>query len=248
MLVTVNEAFNWSDFLPEFEAAASAAGFRSSRYGATLSGDLIAWEKPGAGPRTYLSAGIHGDEPAGPMALLQLLQSGVFDGEGSWALCPALNPTGLASGTRENFEGRDLNRDYFTLRTSETSAHVRWLQSIGFIDRFISLHEDWEATGFYFYEINCEEDCPDRALTILQAVAPWFSPEPALLVDGHDVREAGWIYHPAEADLPEDWPEAIYLAKNGCRVSFTFETPSSAPLRSRVAAHVAAVKAVLALP
>jgi protein MpaA len=246
MLAAVNEAFNWSDFLPAFEAAASAAGFRPSIYGTTAAGDLIAWEKPGQGLRTYLSAGIHGDEPAGPLALLELVRSGAFEAEGSWAICPALNPTGLAAGLRENSEGRDLNRDYWVLSSSETSAHADWLKSVGFADRFISLHEDWETTGFYFYEINCGEDCPSRAHAILEAVAPWFPPESSSVVDGHEVREPGWIYHAAEADMPENWPEAIYLAKNGCPLSFTFETPSTAHLVDRIAAHVAAVKAVIA--
>ena len=40
----------------------------------------------------------HGDEPAGPLAALELLKHGAFD-HGPWRLCPALNPTGLAAGT-----------------------------------------------------------------------------------------------------------------------------------------------------
>ena len=245
MVAAVSDSFDWPAFLPAFAAAATAAGFRPSRYGTTPAGDLIAWEKSGPGPRTYLSAGIHGDEPAGPLALLKLVRSGYFDAPGDWALCPALNPTGLAAGTRENAGGFDLNRDYWGRRSSETCGHTRWLHASGIADRFISLHEDWETTGFYFYEINCGTDQPQRAALILDAVGPWFPPEPGLVVDGHDVREPGWIYHAAEADLPEDWPEAIFLAKNGCRLSFTFETPSSAPLARRIAAHVAAVKAAL---
>ena len=80
----------------------------------------------------------------------------------------------------------------------------------------------------------------------LQAVARWFPPEPAVLIDGHEIREPGWIYHAAEADLPNDWPEAIFLAKRGCPLSYTFESPSANCLDDRVAAHVAAVKAVVA--
>ena len=113
-------------------------------------------------------------------------------------------------------------------------------------DLFISLHEDWESAGFYFYEINLGADDPGRAHRILNAVRPWFPPEPGPEIDGHESREPGWIYHAAEPDLPEGWPEAIYLAKKGCPISFTFETPSHAALASRVAAHAAAVKAACA--
>ena len=74
-------------------------------------------------------------------------------------------------------------------------------------------------------------------------MAEWFPPEPGPVIDGHDVSGPGWIYHVAEPDLPDGWPEAIYLAKKGCPVSFTFETPSHALLEHRVAAHAAAVRA-----
>ena len=43
----------------------------------TDSGSLIAWERPSRGRRVYLSSGIHGDEPAGPLALTSTASSGV---------------------------------------------------------------------------------------------------------------------------------------------------------------------------
>jgi len=242
----VIERFVWDGFLEAFAVAAEAAGFRGTAFGTTGAGDLTGWEKPGDGPRIYLSAGIHGDEPAGPLALLELVRSGAFGPRAHWLLCPALNPTGLAAGTRGNADGEDLNRDYWVRKTREVGSHVAWLHETGLPERFLSLHEDWETTGFYFYEINCGTDRPERAKAIFEAVSPWFPPEPSPLIDDHEIREPGWIYHAAEADLPDHWPEAIFLAKSGCGLSFTFETPSGAPLAARVAAHVAAVKAALA--
>lgn len=239
----MSDAFDFLRFQSAFREAAVAAGFTANPLVELLPGPIVAWEKPGTGPRIYLSAGIHGDEPAGPLALLELLRQGFFDERAHWFVCPALNPSGLAAATRENAGGIDLNRDYWLRGTAEVVAHALWLDALTVPDRFISLHEDWETTGFYFYEISLQEDQPERAHHILDAVRPWFPPEPGPLIDGHDVREAGWIYHAAEPDLPEGWPEAIYLAKLGCPVSFTFETPSRAPLDQRVAAHVAAVKA-----
>jgi hypothetical protein len=125
-------------------------------------------------------------------------------------------------------------------------AHALWLDARPTPELFISLHEDWESMGFYFYEINLGDDDPERARLILEAVSPWFPPETGPEIDGHLPREAGWIYHPAEPDLPEGWPEAIYLAKMGCPISFTFETPSHAALGQRVAAHMAAVRTACA--
>src|ERR1039458_9032378 len=84
-----------------FDAAARAAGFRVEKFGETPSGPLLALTKRTVGPRPriYLSAGIHGDEPAPPLALLRLFERGFFDARAVWFICPLLNPVGLARGT-----------------------------------------------------------------------------------------------------------------------------------------------------
>lgn len=245
MFAGVNGAFDWSTYLTDFGRAAADAGFAGKVLAETSAGPLAVWERGTSGPSTYLSAGMHGDEPAGPLALLEMVKSGLLPHGVHWALCPAANPTGLALGTRENSDGVDLNRDYRRRSTAEVRAHAAWLESRPAPDLFISLHEDWEARGFYFYEINLGTDTPARAATILDAVRPWFEPDAGHEIDGHSPRAPGWIYHEAEADVPDGWPEAIFLAKRGCPLSFTFETPSHAPLNQRVSAHLAAVRAAL---
>ena len=242
----ITEPIQWAEFHRTFRDAAEAAGFTPTVLREFAAGPIIAWERPGDGPGIYLSAGIHGDEPAGPLALLKLMKEVFFSDSAHWWVCPVLNPSGLAANTRENDGGIDLNRDYWIRSTMEVIVHSAWLDGLARPDLFISLHEDWETTGFYFYEINLGEDTPARAHGILDAVSPHFHREQGPLIDGHDSREDGWIYHAAEPDLPEGWPEAIYLAKKGCPLSFTFETPSHAELGLRVAAHAAAVKAACA--
>ena len=235
--------FHWPEYLPAFQAAAEAEGFAPTVLEETAAGPLVVWTRAGGGPGVYVSSGIHGDEPAGPLALLELMREGFFSAEFDWAVCPALNPTGLASGSRENARGIDLNRDYWLRGTREVAAHAAWLESRNAPGLFLSLHEDWEATDFYLYEINLGADDPRRARGILESVGPWFPPESGALIDGHTPREPGWIFHAAEADVPEGWPEAIFLAKQGCPLSFTFETPSQAALSARIAAQRAAVRA-----
>jgi murein peptide amidase A len=235
--------WDWPSFLPGFSAAAERAGFHEIVLGEFAAGPLKVWQRPAPGPHVYLSAGIHGDEPAGPLAMLEMMRAGFFTPGIHWTLCPALNPDGLAAGSRSNSCGIDLNRDYWLRSSSETAAHSRWLETIETPDLFVSLHEDWETSGFYFYEINLRGECPERGDAIISAVRPWFPPEPGPEIDGHQTRGPGWIYHEAEPDLPHGWPEAIFLAKRGCPLSFTFETPSRAPLPQRVAALVAGVRA-----
>jgi len=239
----MSRTFHWSDFLPTFRHAAEVAGFSPAVLAETESGPLVVWERPASGPRIYLSAGIHGDEPAGPLALLDLMSAGFFVPGVDWVVCPALNPTGLAAGRRETAGGIDMNRDYWRRRTPEVAAHAAWLESKPAPDLFVSLHEDWETQDFYLYEINLGEDDPRRSHEIIEAVNPWFPPEAGPVIDGHIPRGPGWIYHAAEADVPQGWPEAIFLSKLGCPLSFTLETPSHAALDSRAAAHRAACHA-----
>lgn len=241
----MSDDFEWPDFLPAFTREAARHGFVRRKLGDFAGGGLFAWERPADGPRVYLSAGIHGDEPAGPLALLEMMRGGFFHPGCHWLVCPALNPDGLASGSRHNGSDIDINRDYLVRSSPEAAAHAAWLESQPAPDSFLSFHEDWETSGFYFYEINLADDDPTRAEQIIAAVEPWFPPEAGPVIDGHFTRGPGWIYHAAEADVPDGWPEAIFLAKHGCPRSLTFETPSQSALAMRVAAHIAAAHGAL---
>jgi hypothetical protein len=243
MLAAMADTIDWRWFLSSFAAEAARLGWAREDLAMTDDGPLCAWTRPASGPVIYLSAGIHGDEPAGPLALLELMRADEFRDGIHWRICPAINPTGLAAGSRENAQGMDLNRDYCTRSTVEVAAHAAWLERGPLPDRFLSLHEDWEAPGFYLYEINLGDDEPARAERLLSAASPWFDRHPGADIDGHVPRAPGWIFHKAEPDLPDGWPEAIHLAKLGCLLSFTFETPSSAVLADRVAALQAVVRA-----
>jgi protein MpaA len=229
----------------QFERAAAKAGFRREVYGSVGDCPLFALTKRSAGarPRIYLSAGIHGDEPAPPLALLSLLESGDFDARATWFLCPLLNPAGLARGIREDAEGRDLNRDYLSVASPEVKAHIGWLRSQPNFDLAICLHEDWESTGFYLYELNPDQR-PTLAEAIIKAVKKACPIDPAPLIEG---REAvGGIIRPelkpAEREL---WPESIYLQVNHTRLSYTIESPSALPLETRLAAHRTAVRTAI---
>ena len=63
-------------------------------------------------PAVMLSAGVHGDEPAAPWALLSLVRDGLLDRRFAYRMWPCTNPTGYEAGTRENAEGADVNRSF----------------------------------------------------------------------------------------------------------------------------------------
>jgi murein peptide amidase A len=235
---------HWSNL---FDELFRERGFVRAEICLTPAGPIVGWKRmEGEGlPTVYLSAGMHGDEPAGPLAVEAYWRGDDHRGV-NWLVCPMLNPTGLSARTRDNAQGLDLNRDYLLRQSEEVRSHVAWLEKQKVPDLFLSLHEDWETEGFYFYEISLGEDRPQRARELLEAVSKVCPIETGAVIDDHLVRESGWIHHVPQADFPESWPEAIYLAKRGCPLSFTFETPSCAlPLEQRIAAHGAAIRAAI---
>jgi hypothetical protein len=192
-----------------------------------------------ASRRVYISAGIHGDEPAGPLAALKLLSSLREFGQFEFWLCPCLNPTGFALGKRENADGIDLNREYLHPRTEETRTHITWLNQLPKFDLCFCLHEDWESHGFYLYELNPER-LPTIAPGIIEAVAKVCPVDTSELIEGRPAQ-GGMIRPLIDPRSRPDWPEAFYLITHKTRISYTLEAPSDFPLKARVAALVTGV-------
>lgn len=235
------------DFIARIETAAPKAGFRVERFAEIAGYPLIALTKrtPGPRPRIYLSAGIHGDEPAPPLALLELIESGAFDTRAVWFLCPLLNPVGSAKRTRENAEGIDLNRDYRALKSEEIQAHARWLKRQPNFDLALCVHEDWESKGYYLYELNPSGQ-RTLAPSIITAVEKVCRIETATVIDGREIDERGIIRPVSDPLLRELWPESIYLRAHHTRLSYTLESPSAFGLEQRIAAHRTAIETAIA--
>lgn len=240
-----NSVFDPSALAARFESAGHAAGFRIERFGEIKGCPLLALTKrtPGPRPRFYLSAGIHGDEPAPPLALLELLEAGAFDQRANWFICPLLNPVGFTLATRENGDALDLNRDYKALRSPEIVAHVAWLRRQPNFDLALCLHEDWGSAGYYLYELN-PLNRPSLAGPIIGAVEKVCPIDWGNVIDGREAA-LGIIRPVSDPSLREDWPEAIYLRAHHTTLSYTLESPSALPLTTRIAAHRRAVETAI---
>ena len=195
--------------------------------------------------RLYLSAGIHGDEPAGPLAMLRLIEEDVWDREDELYLCPCLNPTGLALSSRESAQGLDLNRDYRHLASEEIRAHVAALSRQGQFDVAFCLHEDWEASGFYLYELNPDRR-PSSAESMVHAAGQVCPIDQSPMIDGRPASE-GIIRPDLDPATRSHWPEAFYLVQYHTRHSYTLEAPSDFDLPVRVEALARAVRAGIVL-
>ena len=239
--------------LHDIKAVAQQHGWRYELFYKTGDLELFALHRPalstaGSQPSTrlYLSAGIHGDEPAGPLTMLRLLQENNWPADAELWLLPCLNPTGFILNTRESADGKDLNRDYRHQETGEITAHIRWLERQPDFDLTLCLHEDWESHGFYVYELNPDQR-PSQAGKIVAAVAHVCPIDLSPVIEGREAK--GGIIHPAldPASRPL-WPEAFWLLQNKTRQSCTLEAPSDFPLATRVNALVAGVNVAIRSP
>ena len=189
--------------------------------------------KDSRAPSVLLTSGLHGDEPAGPVALLEVLQEKALHPGISWTIVPYLNPHGLRQGVRENPRGYDLNREFLRDRAAEVCFYKQNVPALGPYDVMLSLHEDWEFRGSYLYEINSGTR-PSLAPGIVEILERETGLAEADLIDDHPVSKPGLIIHHPDADEPEDWPEAIFMIKQQPLLSYTLETPSQRPLKERV--------------
>lgn len=195
------------------------------------------------GGNAYISTGIHGDEPVGPLAVLDLLQTNVWPEHMNLWLVPCLNPRGFPCNRRENPEGIDLNRDYRNPQSPEVKAHVSWLERQPRFDLCLCLHEDWESNGFYLYEQN-PENKPSLADIMRDAVAQVCPIDQTPVIENRPATNGVIRPNLDPAQRPQ-WPEAFYLLMNKTRLTYTLEAPSDFPMSTRVAALTAAVKAAL---
>ena len=240
---------NFDQLIVNFRKAARATDFLVQQYGEAFGYPLLAATRTtkthtSDGKNVYISTGIHGDEPAPPYALLELMQNDRLPCTNNYFICPCMNPAGLAAGTRENPEGVDLNRDYTKFASQEIRTHRDWVESeVESLNLAVHLHEDWEAQGFYFYELNFNGQ-RSQAKHILSAAAEHLPIERAVCIDGH--RNSGGVISPPTVPvIPEGHPEAIYFQQRFGLLDYTLETPSSFDFEKRVACMQAALLAAI---
>jgi predicted deacylase len=245
------ETIDIQQVLRDCVAAARAHGWAIEEIPAAPDLTLLALSRrasggqaPPSAPCVYLSTGIHGDEPAGPLAVRQLLQENAWSPALDLWICPCLNPTGFPLNRRENVKAIDLNRQYLHLEAAETRAHVAWLSAQPSFDVTFCLHEDWEAHGFYLYELN-PDNRPSLAEPMMRRVAEVCPIDPSPMIEGRPA-ENGIIRPSADPRSRPQWPEAFYLLTHKTRLSYTLEAPSDFRLTTRVAALVTAVRTAFA--
>ena len=189
----------------------------------------------------YISAGIHGDEPAGTEALITWAEkNGRHLHTLPLLLLPCLNPWGLINNTRLNEDGLDLNRLFHRDDQPVVSAVKQLIAPYQFAAAMM-LHEDYDGQGLYLYDVAHTKPYWGEAL--LDAARPHIAIEGRTRIDG---RKATNGLHRRRIDKKRfarmGYPEAIWFHLHHAARSLTIESPSEFALEQRVAAQIAVIE------
>jgi predicted deacylase len=210
------------------------------------------------GPRVSLSAGVHGDEPAAPWALLGIARDGLLDPRYAYRIWPCLNPSGYVAQTRQNAEGDDINRSF---TRGGTTPEARAVITANRDRRFalaLDLHEDFEADGCYLYEPLRPDATPrfaahivaalDAAGLPVQTIGGDFDLGTPAGVEPPYRLERGVVLVDAETELRvfPGLPQSMFHYRRGAQ-PLTFESPRPRAWDERIAAQRVFVTTALAV-
>ncbi|MDX2187313.1 MAG: M14 family zinc carboxypeptidase [Opitutaceae bacterium] len=191
--------------------------------------------------RVGVFATLHGDEPAGAHAVCEFVSELVADPTIATGydlvLYPVCNPYGFEKGTRANWSGLDLNREFWKgselpeIRTLETELRAHSFQGI------IALHSDDTCEGVYGYAHGrvINESLLQPALERAAALIP------------HDARDLIDGF-PAAKGILRDCFRGVLSAPPDQRpqpFDLIFETPANHNLESQVDATLSVLHSVL---
>jgi murein peptide amidase A len=207
----------------------------------------------------FLSAGIHGDEVAGVYAVLDFLENDIknYLDSYSFTCLPCINPSGFEIGTRCNYQGLDLNRDFNRRCHSQEARLVkRFLHKKGTRYLFcLNAHEDPTDTPvedctlddnpreFYLYLVS-----PDKRLgrSIIRKVedsgvqvCKWKK------IYGEKAHKGMVWWYGAGHYLYSDVNTLEHHFLNYSENSIAPETPTCWPLEQRITAHKVMINSTL---
>ena len=200
-------------------------------------------------PVVAIAAGVHGDEPAGPWALLALMEQDELDSCYAYRAWPCTNPSGYVLGTRESADNVDVNRTFGRGgQTPEARAIVTANRDRKFA-LSIDLHEDCDADGFYCYEYGPGDVGRGVVDAVRSAGYPvqdlsqcdLGAPVSGLVLDDGVVRPPAAL----EIDAIGGLSYTLSIVRHAARRGLTFETPVRLPWEHRIAIHRVAVKAAI---
>ena len=236
-----------------FVTVEKIAGIRSAEFG-ELPVSFIRYAPPmratSRRQKLLIIAGIHGDEPAGVLALYRyMLSVALRELQIEVYAFPCVNPVGLLRNSRESSGHFDLNRQ---MNRDSIAPEVRpllsTLERLGVsFDIAYDLHEDNpavacdfnsdgpQANAFYLYESNFDPLRAPIGTKISQAVArAGLAVSSQRTIYGERCAN-GVIQRGIERD--QIWDVERFLTMNVTNQVITSETLTTEPLNERITAH-----------
>jgi hypothetical protein len=218
-------------------------------------------------PLIYVSAGIHGDEPAGVECALRLVELLVDNdlhnpfpfplNEYNWLISPCDNPYGYERDIRENAAGFDLNRMFETpIQCPETAFIAESLQrnqcvhlqnthnndtkrKRGEIELALDLHEDSESNGFYLWERRTSQ-CFPIGNAIVKNVEELCAINREPLIENHHNKNG--VVTLLDKVATKGWTRGRYLGEQVNTRCLILETRTQLDWETRIAAHLMAIQ------
>lgn len=217
----------------------------------------IFYARRGIGQKHILiSGGIHGDEPAGTLAALDLISrfqtKDSFFYEFQIHIYPCINPWGYEYHERTNKNGIDLNRDFEEFQSREASIINQHLRDLGIDFNFtLDMHENLPNFKWKGFDLSSNprgvclyESCQDHSLRIGKFMID------TLREKGFDICDLDVIYDDINYDGVIWYPENMkneeyaqgnsfdaFLWKNYTSQAFTTETVTTYNIEDRIRAQ-----------
>lgn len=204
-------------------------------------------------PAVAITAGVHGDEPAGPWAVLSALESGLLDARFAYRIWPCTNPGGYAAVTRFNPEGADVNRSFSRGgSTPESRAIITANRDRRYV-LSIDVHEDFESDGFYCYVAGDGAEALGRTVSravvdagfALQDFAGFDFGEPGSRQPGRRCADGVVVMGDDEARHFDGLSCNLFMLGRSAQRVITLETPRARAWDERLAIHRIAIVAAL---
>jgi Succinylglutamate desuccinylase / Aspartoacylase family len=245
--------------------ASAPAGAAGAAAGPGPAGAPGARGTAGGYRHVLLNGGTHGEEPAGAEALVRFLEERRHERwpEVAFTVVPCANPWGYAHARRAGPGGRDLNRVF--RRAGRATPEVALLKrALGrrACDLLVDCHEDEDAPGLYVFAPPALGQAVVAAAGALGPVHPGPLVDDVLPLAGGVVaidaaraqeRRRTWRNWPLPFFIAQVYQRAAarggrHRARRRAEPAWTVvETPVHLPLDRRVAMHLAAIDAALAV-
>ena len=216
-------------------------------------------------PKVLITAAIHGNEPAGALAIARILKHSLYNSDLiNASFIPVINPTGFTMNKRYNYKDESTNSIFDPetkkLNLSEEGKILlknRELLTSLSQDCFLSLHENnGISEDFYIYVNNYPKGDEDKDVCnrnvqdiIVQAGLRYFSKRPDGVYNDSSVYNGAEPYHIENGVVSniKDGTFEDYMARaQSIPLAITFETPSKGVnIYKRIAAQMDVIYSTL---